>query len=137
MKIFSKTILIKTKKPFDFVIIDGKVEQVVKESGIKNGFVLLRSPHNTATIICNENDPTVLEDLKNNLKRIFPDDFDWQHSYEGIDNARAHQIVTLLGQSHWVPIEEGALKLGTWQSLFLVEFFRGRERKVEIVVVGR
>jgi len=136
MKIFSKTILIKTKKPFDFVLIDEKINQVIAESKVNNGFVLLRSPHNTATIICNEDDPTVLADFKKNLKRLFPDELPWEHSYEGVNNARAHQVISLLGQTHWVGIENGKLKLGRWQSLFLIEFFQGRERRIEVIIVG-
>lgn len=136
MKFFSKTILISTQKPFDFVQIDEDINKVAAESKIKNGFVLLRSPHNTATIICNENDSSVLKDLENVLKSLLPDDFSWSHSYEGIDNARAHQAVVLLGQTHWLPLENGQLKLGTWQSLFMVEFFQARSRKVEVMVVG-
>ena len=136
MKLFSKTISVETKKPFDFVQIDQEVKEAVKESKIKNGFVLLRSYHNTATILCNENDPTVLQDLEKILRKLLPDNFSWAHSYEGADNARAHQAVGLLGHTHWVPVENGQLKLGTWQSLFLVEFFEPRNRKVEMIVVG-
>jgi secondary thiamine-phosphate synthase enzyme len=136
MKFFSKTIQVATEKPFDFVQIDEEVKKVVMESKVKNGFVLLQSPHNTATVICNENDPTVLQDMERVLRNLLPDDFSWSHSYEGIDNARAHQAVALLGHTHWVPLENGQLQLGTWQSLFLVEFFQGRTRKVKVTVVG-
>jgi secondary thiamine-phosphate synthase enzyme len=136
MKFFSKTISVKTKKPFDFVQIDQKVKEVVKKSEIKSGFVLLRSYHNTATILCNENDPTVLQDLEKILRKLLPDGLSWSHTYEGINNARAHQAVNLLGHTHWVPLEDGQLKLGTWQSLFLIEFFEARTRKVAVVIVG-
>ena len=136
MKFFSKTVSVATRKPFDFVAVDDEVSQIVAESKIKSGLVLLRSPHNTATVICNENDRTVLEDIEKVLKKLLPDDFPWAHNYEGIDNARAHQIVSLLGHTHWVPIENGKLKLGTWQSIFLLELFEGRRRRVEVVVVG-
>lgn len=136
MKFFSETISVETKRPFDFVQIDKKIEAVVKESKIKSGFVLLRSYHNTATILGNENDPSVLQDLEKILRKLLPDDFSWAHSYEGANNARAHQAVSLLGQTHWVSIENGQLKLGTWQSIFLVEFFEARTRKVEVLVIG-
>lgn len=137
MKFFSITIQVATRKPFDFVKIDTAVNKVIRQSKIKNGFVLLRSPHNTATIICNEDDPTVLEDMKKTLKKLLPDNFSWSHNYEGVDNARAHQAVALLGHTHWVPLENGKLKLGAWQSFFLVEFFQARSRKVEITTVGQ
>lgn len=136
MKFFTKTISVETKKPFDFVQIDQEIGKVAKESKIKDGFVLLRSYHNTATILCNENDPSVLQDLEKVLRKLLPDDFSWSHSYEGVNNARAHQAVSLLGHTHWIPFKNGQLKLGAWQSLFLVEFFEARTRKVEVVVIG-
>jgi secondary thiamine-phosphate synthase enzyme len=136
VKFFSKTVSVTTRKPFDFVVIDNEANRIVAESKIKNGFVLLRSPHNTATVICNENDRTVLGDIEKVLKKLLPKDFPWAHNYEGLNNARAHQAVSLLGHTHWVPIESGRLKLGTWQSIFLLELFEGRRRRVEVVVVG-
>ena len=136
MKFFTKTVSITTQKPFEFVPIEEKINRSLAESKIRKGFVLLCSPHNTATIVCNENDQTVLKDLERNLKKLFPDDFPWAHDYEGLDNARAHQIVSFLGHTHWVPIENGKLKLGTWQTIFFLELFEGRHRRVEIIVVG-
>jgi secondary thiamine-phosphate synthase enzyme len=136
MKFFTKTISVTTQAPFDFVVIDNQINQGIRESKIKKGFVLLRSPHNTATVICNENDPTVLEDIEENLKRLLPDNFPWAHKDEGLSNARAHQVVSLFGHTHWVPVENGKLKLGTWQAIFLLELFEGRQRRVETIVVG-
>ncbi len=136
MKFFSKTISVTTQKPFDFRVIDDQLNQVIAESKIKKGFILLRSPHNTATVICNEGDSSVLKDIEGTLKKLLPDNFSWAHSYEGVDNARAHQVVSLLGHTHWAPIADGKLKLGTWQSIFFLELFEGRQRRVEAIVVG-
>jgi len=136
MKFLVKTITVNTQKAFDFVKLNAELNQVVKESGLKKGFVLVRSNHTTAALICNEDDPTVLNDLEKSLRNLLPDNLGWSHTMEGINNARAHQAVSLLGQTHWLPIENGQLKLGTWQSLFLVELFQARTRKVEVIVVG-
>ncbi len=136
MKIFQETISVETSGVFEFVKIGGKIQEAVEKSKIKNGFVLLRSPHNTATIVCNEEDQSVLDDLKNVMLRTTPDSLGFKHSYEGIDNARAHQIVSLLGHCHWLPIKDGKISLGTWQAIFLLELFEPRRRKVETVIVG-
>lgn len=136
MEIFQKTIEIKTREPFELVRIDEKIQGVVEGSGIKTGFVLLRSLHNTATIVCNEPDSSVQKDTRKILEEILPDDFDWEHAYEGKINARAHQATLLLGQTHWLSIKNGKIVLGTWQGIFLVELFEGRKRRVEVVVVG-
>jgi len=136
MKIFSKTIVVQTKKSFEFIRIDQQIEKVVQESGMKDGFLLLRVPHTTAALVCNEPDPTIHEDTKKVFQRILPEDLDWQHTDEGKINARAHQASLLLGQTHWSLIKNGKISLGTWQGIFLVELFRARERKIEIVIVG-
>lgn len=136
MRTHSAAVPVRTGKVFDFVEITDEVQEVVDESGIRNGFVLLRSTHNTATVLCNENDPSVLADLENTLKRLLPGEAPWSHSYEGIENARAHQAVALLGHTHWVPIKGGKLVLGTWQALFLLELFEGRSRRIDIFAIG-
>lgn len=137
MKILQKTIEIRTREPFEFVQIDDKIQAVVEESRIKDGFVLLRSPHNTAAITCNEPDPSIYHDAKRIIEKILPNDFDWEHDYEGVINARAHQATMLLfGQTHWLAIKNGQIVLGTWQGIFFVELFEGRNRKVETVIVG-
>jgi secondary thiamine-phosphate synthase enzyme len=136
MKLFTTTITVKTQALFEFKLLDEEINQAIAESKIKKGFLLLRSPHNTATIICNEDDRTVLKDMEKNLKRLLPENFPWTHNYEGTDNARAHQIVSLLGHTHWLVVEDGKMKLGTWQKIFLLELFEARQRRVEVVVVG-
>jgi secondary thiamine-phosphate synthase enzyme len=136
MKIFQETITVETRKVFDFVNLDEKIQEAVEKSKVKNGFVLLRSPHNTATIVCNEDDQLVLDDLKRVMLSLTPESLGLKHSYEGIDNARAHQIVSLLGHSHWLPIRDGKISLGTWQSIFMIELFEARRRRVEVMIVG-
>lgn len=115
MKIFQKTIEVRTKEVYGFIQIDEKIQTVVEESGIKDGFVLLRSPHNTATITCNEPDSSIHRDAKRIIEKLLPDDFNWEHDYEGVINAKAHQATMLLfGQTHWLAIKNGQIVLGTW-----------------------
>lgn len=136
MKIINKSIEVKTRNLFDFVSLDESLHQIVSESGIKNGVLLLRSPHTTAAIICNEKDPDVHEDLIKVIEKVIPQDQSWQHRYEGNTNARAHQAVSFLSSQHWVPIENEELLLGTWQGIFLVELFESRKRRVDVTLIG-
>ena len=64
MKIYQKEIKIETKGPYDFIDITDKVNEIVKESGIKNGIVSLFSLHNTACIIIQDNDETIFKDIE-------------------------------------------------------------------------
>lgn len=136
MKIFQKTIEVKTRESFEFIKIDDEIQGIVDESGIKNGFILLRSLHTTAALVCTEPDETIHRDTKKVLKNLLPDDLEWEHTYEGRVNAQAHQANLLLGSTQWLPIKNGKIVLGTWQGFFLVELFEGRRRRVEVIVVG-
>jgi secondary thiamine-phosphate synthase enzyme len=136
MMFFKKPILVRTKGMNDFVKITDKVENVVKESKIKNGMVFLNSLHNTAALIIQEDDSTIHRDLVNMLEGIAPVKGKYEHDYEGSKNAVAHLKTNLLDSTLTVPLENGKLVLGTWQQIFFVELFEPRERKIIVTVMG-
>lgn len=123
-----KRLVIKTRATQEFVDITPQVERAIRESGITSGSCELFVPHTTAAITINENaDPAVKEDILMMLERLVPQRSSYKHA-EG--NAHAHIKASLLGHSVHVFIEEGKLKLGTWQGIFLCEFDGPREREV-------
>lgn len=136
MSVFQKTLEVKTKGVYDFVEVTGDIAEAVKESKIKNGIVSANALHNTAALIIQENDPTIHEDLTRALERLFPQDEKYEHDYEGNVNATAHLKSNFLGTSITLPLESGKLNLGTWQSVFFVELFEPRKRKVVVTIVG-
>jgi secondary thiamine-phosphate synthase enzyme len=136
MVLFKKTLSVKTKGINDFVRITKDVEDLVKESKIKNGMVFLNSLHNTAALIIQENDSTIHRDLINTLEKIVPIKGKYEHSYEGSENAAAHLKTNLLGSSVTVPMENGKMILGTWQDIWFIEFFEPRNRNVIITIIG-
>ena len=125
-----------TKKSYEFVDITEKVEEVLNKSKIRNGILFANSIHNTAALIIQENDPSIFADLKKSLEKIFPMNEKYEHSYEGNINATAHLKNCLLGNSVSIPVENGKLKLGTWQRIIFIELFEPRNRKVEITIIG-
>lgn len=136
MGIFNEIITIRTKKLYDFVDLRNEIEEAIKKFKIKNGFCLMGTGHTTAALVVTEKDPAVHQDFVRNLKRMLPEEQRWQHSYEGPINARAHQASAWLGSTHWAPIKQGKLVLGTWQAIFFVELFEPRNREIDITVVG-
>lgn len=128
-----KEITVSTKNKYEFVDISSEVESVVKESGIENGVCHLYVPHATCAIIINENyDPNVCVDTINALKELIPEG-KWLH--DRIDNnAAAHIKSSILGPSETIPIKNGKLLLGTWQSPMLCDFDGPRQRKVIISI---
>jgi secondary thiamine-phosphate synthase enzyme len=136
MKIYQKEIKIETKGPYDFIDITDRVNEIVKESRIKNGIISLFSLHNTASIIIQEDDETIFKDIEDFFNRILPLNVEYHHNYEGNINATAHIKTNLLSQSLCIPIKDGKILLGTWQRIIFLELFESRERKVFITIIG-
>jgi len=136
MKTFFKEIEIESKKRFDFVKLDEKIGEIIRESKIKEGILLLLCPHTTASILINEDDSTIHRDFPKIAEILIPEDLPYEHTLEGKINARAHQLAMIFGNSIFAPIKNGKLNLGTWQSIFLVEFLEPRKRKVFFLILG-
>jgi len=129
-----KSITVKTRQSEEFIDITAQVERAVRETGLKRGACLLYVPHTTAGIVINENaDPAVKEDILDTLRRLVPRSLNYKH-LEG--NAHAHIQSSLVGQSAIVPIEDGRLRLGTWQGVLFCEFDGPRDRTVWVIPLG-
>ncbi|RDI70693.1 secondary thiamine-phosphate synthase enzyme YjbQ [Halopelagius longus] len=87
--------------------------------------------HTTAGVVCNENERRLLSDIEELLASAVPDE-GWSHD-ELDGNADSHLRALLLGNSVTVPLADGELDLGTWQSLLLVECDGPRTRTVSVV----
>jgi secondary thiamine-phosphate synthase enzyme len=95
-----------------------------------SGMVSIFVPHTTAGVTINEGaDPSVARDLVDGLARLVPRDAGYRH---GEGNSDAHIKTSLIGSHVAVPVENGRLRLGTWQSIYLAEFDGPRTRKVWI-----
>src|SRR5512136_1757470 len=126
---------IRTKAREEFVDLTADVERLVAASGVVSGVCVVTVPHTTAGITVNENaDPDVRADLAMTLKRIVPETLPYAHS-EG--NSPGHVKASLAGSSATFIVEDGRLRLGTWQGVFFCEFDGPRARKVWVQVLGR
>ena len=126
-------ISVKSRSRNEFINITQEVQNVVNKSGIKDGFCYIFVPHTTAGITINEAaDPDVVEDIQRQLDKIAPADGNYRHA-EG--NSDAHIKASITGSSQAVFIENGRLKLGTWQGIFFCEFDGPRNRKVWVKIM--
>ena len=112
------------------VDITRHVAEEIRSSGLREGVVVVFVTHTTAGLTINENaDPSVTRDILHGLRSLVPLHADWHHA-EG--NSDAHIKASLMGSSVTVPVSEGRMALGTWQSLYLCEFDGPRLRRVVV-----
>lgn len=95
--------------------------------------------HTSASLTIQENaDPDVLADLLTSLRRLAPADGGWRHTVEGPDDMPAHIKTMLTSVSLQIPVINGALALGTWQAIYLIEHrARPHSREVVMQFMGR
>jgi secondary thiamine-phosphate synthase enzyme len=117
-----------------WIDITDHVSRFITETKINNGICMVFSKHTTAGITINENaDPDVQKDFFKQLNQVFPKNPDFAHS-EG--NSDSHIKASLVGLSVQVPIFNGIVTLGTWQSIYFCEFDGPRNRTFVVSVLG-
>jgi len=106
---------------------------------IKNGIANLLLQHTSAALTLNENaDPDVRTDFESFMDKLVPDgDKIFVHTLEGSDDMPAHLKSSVLGASLTIPVENGKLKLGIWQGIYLCEFRNhASSRKIFVTLIG-
>jgi secondary thiamine-phosphate synthase enzyme len=145
MKIYRKKIEIKSTSSVELIDITDKVAEVVANSGVREGTVLVYSPHTSAGIFVNHNEPMLLQDFTRVLYRLAPVDERYSHDLfelakknksDGRSNGHSHCKVMLIGISETLPIEKGHMLITAKQNIFLAEMDGARTREIIIQVMG-
>jgi secondary thiamine-phosphate synthase enzyme len=117
-----------------FTEITREAAQFVDKAGARAGILLLFIRHTSASLVIQENaDADVRRDLITALDRVAPEDANWVHDVEGPDDMPAHVKTMFTGVCLHVPVQDGALALGTWQGIYVAEH-RARPHRREIVL---
>jgi secondary thiamine-phosphate synthase enzyme len=117
-----------------FTDLTAEITKFVDEAHARDGALTLFIRHTSASLTIQENaDPSVLVDLTTALSRLAPENAGWTHDTEGPDDMPAHIKTMLTQTSLHVPVLSGALALGTWQAIYLVEH-RSRPHRREVVL---
>ncbi|WP_449462411.1 secondary thiamine-phosphate synthase enzyme YjbQ [Tardisphaera miroshnichenkoae] len=127
-----ESVFVETRGELDIVNLTGELER--RAADLPNGvlFVFLKST--TSGLFINEDDPALLEDVRDMLARLVPKNANYRHnSTWGDGNGHSHLRSLLLSNSLALPVEEGRLALGTWQNVFLIEL-DVRPRRRELVL---
>lgn len=129
-----------TVKGVSLIDLTADINRKIAESGIQNGVATVCSQHTTTAITINENEARLVDDVRLYLNRLVPPNDHYLHNdihlrdcpQDEPENAHAHIAAMLLGATESIPIQDGSLRLGTWQSVMLVELDGPRKRSVAI-----
>jgi len=133
MKVHNESFRFSTRGEIDFIDLTDKVQEVVEKSGVRNGLAHVFAPHATGILILTEYEPSLVDDIRDVLERLIPRRAAYQHP----SNAHSHLRSVLLSPDKTLPVIDGRLVLGTWQSLVFVETdVHPRRRTVIVHVLG-
>lgn len=133
-KVFNQSYSFSTAGEIDFVDLTDRVQDAVSKSAIKNGVVHIFAPHATGILVLTENDYALLNDIKTFLEDVVPKRRTYQHP----SNAHSHLRSMLLPPDKTLPVIDGRVEFGTWQSLLFIETdVYPRKRKVILQIMGK
>jgi secondary thiamine-phosphate synthase enzyme len=129
----SATITISTRRNKEVIDITDRVRECVSQAGAESGLCNIFVMHTTAGLTTGESTEGTDEDLMEVLEQIIPK-IKFRHHHDP-SHAPDHMISSIVGASVTVPIINGKLQLGTWQSVLLVESNGPRERRVVVTIL--
>jgi len=136
MKSYRKELWFNTEKRYQFVHITSQVQEAVLESGVKEGLCLVNAMHITASVFINDNESGLHRDYLEWLEKLAPFSRNGYHHNVGEDNGDAHLKRQIMGREVVVAITNGALDLGTWETIFYGEFDGRRKKRALIKIIG-
>ncbi|MDI6644841.1 MAG: secondary thiamine-phosphate synthase enzyme YjbQ [Methanobacteriaceae archaeon] len=135
MEHITDSLNLKTNKRLEIVDITRDLNNLIQTNNFKNGLINVFTRHSTSAIAINENEPGLINDFQNKLELFIPIDSNYQHNR--IDNnADSHLRAFFIGSNETIPVRNGSMNLGTWQSVFFIELDGPRNRKVIVTLIG-
>src|SRR3990172_4546684 len=121
-----------------FVNITLKVEEALRESGIREGFCLVNAMHISASVFINDDENGLHQDYEKWLEKLAPHEpvNQYRHNDTGEDNADSHMKRQIMGREVVVAITDGALDFGPWEQIFYGEFDGRRRKRVLVKIIG-
>jgi secondary thiamine-phosphate synthase enzyme len=121
-----------------FLNITHEVEDFLRESGVKEGLVLVNAMHITASVFINDDETGLHADYEKWLEKLAPHEptSQYRHNRTGEDNADAHMKRQVMGREVVVAITDGKLDFGPWEQIFYGEFDGGRKKRALIKIIG-
>jgi secondary thiamine-phosphate synthase enzyme len=141
LQLYLETMLYKTRDRMELINITHDLNAIVRKHGLRAGFVIVQSLHTTTAVFINEFQQALIDDMKSFLGRLVGKLDYWRHNDPRLSecdrkNAASHLRAMVLGHTLSVPVHNGELALGNWQSIILAELDGPRERTVQVQVLG-
>jgi secondary thiamine-phosphate synthase enzyme len=141
LQMYLETLMYKTRERLELINITRDLNDVVRKHGLKAGFVIVQSLHTTTAVFINEFQQALLDDIKAFLEKLVGRIEYWRHNDPKLSecerkNADSHLRAMLLGHTLSLPVRNGTLALGNWQSIILAELDGPRERAIQVQVLG-
>jgi len=137
MKSMTRYLTFNVPARMDFINITDSVEDVVSESGVREGLCLVNAMHITASVFINDDEEGLKADYKEWLEALAPHDPKrYRHNRTGEDNADAHHKRQIMGREVVVAVTKGTLDFGPWERIFYGEFDGRRAKRVLVKVIG-
>lgn len=136
MRILQHRLQLATSAPIEVIDITDRVRRWLRESGVRDGLLTVSSLHTTARINLNERESELQHDMVAFLSAMAPKDGNYRHNVHTVDdraNAHSHLLGLFINASESIPVANGDLVLGGWQSLFFIELDGPRpQREVQL-----
>lgn len=140
-KVVSTVAKVQTGEREDLYNLTQMIRDFVRSAGIRAGFLMISSMHTTSAIFINEWQEALVHDVKAYLKNLINKDVYYRHNdpeWSDCDrhNADSHLRTLMLGMSLTLPVADGDLVLGEWQSIIMAELDGPRERSIRLQAMG-
>ena len=141
LQMYLETLAYKTRERLELINITRDLNELIRKRGMKAGFIIVQSLHTTTAVFINEFQQALVDDMKAALERVVGRFDYWRHNDPKLSecdrkNADSHLRAMFLGHTVSLPVRDGQLALGTWQSIILAELDGPRERSVHVQVLG-
>ncbi len=138
MKSHTEYLTFHIEKRRDFINITPEVENLIRESGIKEGLCLVNAMHITASVFINDDESGLHEDFERWLEQLAPHEpvSFYYHNRTGEDNADGHLKRSIMGREVVVAVTNGRLDFGPWEQIFYGEFDGRRKKRVLVKIIG-
>ena len=136
MKSHTEYLVFNTRQRYEIINITGKLEKVLRDSGVQEGLMLVNPMHITASVYCNDAEPGLYQDILKKVEELAPYGKPYKHHQTGEDNGDAHLKRQLLGQQVTVAITKGRMDFGPWEQIHYAEFDGQRQKRVLVKIIG-